>query len=103
MGTVYNRGTRAKPNWYLSYTDARGRRQRIPSGQPTKAQAKAMLRDLESQAARRKHGLEVAREEHMCGDLLQKWAGGLRNRSAKDDRSRLRRHVLPRFGEMLVT
>ncbi len=100
MGTIYNRGTRTNPNWYVAYKDETGRRRAIPSGQTTKAQAKEYLREVESRVARIKAGIEAAPVvEPMCGELLQKWAAGLRNRSAKDDHCRLRLHVMPRFGE----
>ena len=36
MGTVYNRGTQANPNWWVAYKDGDGRRRHAPSRQPTK-------------------------------------------------------------------
>ncbi len=99
MGTVYNRGTRAKPNWYIDYTDETGRRRRRPSGQPTKAKARERLRELENRVSKLRLGLDVAKEDRVCGPLLHTWQAGLRNRSASDDRGRLRLHVAPKFAE----
>ena len=41
MGTVFNRGTKDKPNWYVGFRD-NGRWVYKPSRQPTKALGKAM-------------------------------------------------------------
>ncbi|MFL5306344.1 MAG: tyrosine-type recombinase/integrase, partial [Polyangia bacterium] len=56
---------------------------------------------LESQAERRRYGLEAPESAGLLvGDLLTRWENSLVNRSAYDDRSRLRLHVRPRFGSM---
>ncbi|WP_428262153.1 tyrosine-type recombinase/integrase [Haliangium sp.] len=97
MGSIYNRGTRTKPNWYIAYKDANGRRKTVPSRQPTKALARKYLEQVEARIAAGKIGIEEPTVEPTCGELMNEWAAGLRNRNAQDDRSRLRRHVLPAF------
>jgi integrase len=103
MGTVYNRGTRSKPNWYVAFKDAHGRRRALPSHQPTKFLAKRWLETIEARIANGKVGIEEPADEPRCETLMTRWAEGLRNRNARDDRSRLHRHLRPEFGERRIT
>ncbi len=103
MGSVYNRGSRSKPNWYVSYRDVDGGWKARPSRQPTKAQAEAVLREIEARIARGRVGLEEPRAIPLAGTLMEKWLETLANRNAADDRTRLRRHVLPTFRGTRIT
>lgn len=98
MGSVYNRGTKARPNWYLRYKDSEGTWRWMPTHQPTKAAARHILLELEARIAAGKAGVKVAKDEPACAELLTQWGQGLRNRDADNDRSRLHRHILPEFG-----
>ncbi len=102
MGSTYNRGRRAKPNWYVSYRDLDGKWKARPSRQPTKAQAEAILREIEARIARGRVGIDEPRAIPMAGPLLDDWDKSLANRNAKDDRTRLRRHVVPAFRGMRI-
>lgn len=102
MGTVYNRGTRAKPNWYVAYEE-NGRRVSKRSRQPTKAQARKYLEQIEARIASGLVGVPEPSEDPTCEDLMTRWSEGLRNRNVKDDQSRLRRHLLPEFGERKIS
>ena len=51
MGTVFNRGSKDKPNWYVGYR-VDGRWVYKPSQQATKAQAKRWVAEIESRLAR---------------------------------------------------
>lgn len=97
MGSVYNRGDRSKPNWWASYKDADGQRKWVPTGQPSKAQAKQYLAQIEARIANGLIGIEVPKVEPRCGELMDRWASSLRNRNARDDQTRLQRHVVPVF------
>ena len=97
MGSVFNRGTRGSPNWYLKYKDEQGRWRAVPSHQPTKTAARQLLAQIESNIAKGRAGLVELSTSPSCGPLMEEWASGLHNRSARDDRTRLTRHVLPRF------
>jgi integrase len=99
MGTVYNRGTRAKPNWWVKYKDANGKFQYTPSKQPTKTLAKKFLEQIEANIANGRVGIVEPSSKPTISELMPIWLGGLRNRNADDDRSRVRRHVLPAFAE----
>jgi integrase len=101
MASVFLRGPKAAPRWYARYRDAAGvwrsKRVRVES----RKDAAAIARQLEAQAERRRYGIEAPESAGLLvGDLLRRWENSLVNRSAYDDRSRLRLHVLPRFGSM---
>lgn len=102
MGSVFNRGSKGSPNWYVKYKDETGRWKAVPSKQPTKAAARQFLAQIEANIANGQAGLVGPSTSPMCGPLMRQWADGLRNRNASDDRSRLERHVLPRFGECRI-
>jgi integrase len=58
-----------------------------------------VARALESKAERQAYGLEPTDNAALLfKDVAAKWEAQLVNRSASDDRSRLRNHLLPRFG-----
>jgi integrase len=101
MASVFFRGSKATPRWYARYRDPAGvwrsRRVRVE----TRKEAAAIARQLEAQSERRRYGLEAPESAALLvGELMKRWENGLVNRSAYDDRSRLRLHVLPRFGSI---
>jgi integrase len=101
MASVFFRGAKSAPRWYARYRDPAGvwrsRRVRVQS----RKDAEKIATTLEAQAERRRYGLEAPESAGLLvGDLMKRWENGLINRSAYDDRSRLRLHVLPRFGSM---
>ena len=57
MGTVFNRGTKDSPNWYVGYRES-GRWVYVASRQPTKALAKRWVSEIESRIARGNVGIE---------------------------------------------
>jgi hypothetical protein len=61
MGTVFNRGTRTKPNWYVGYQE-HGEWKYRPSRQPTKEQAKRYVAEVEARIARGAVGIEEVGE-----------------------------------------
>jgi len=103
MASVFFRGPRSSPRFYARFLDAdrvwRSRRVR----QETKREALAVARALEAQAERQRVGLErPSITSPTCGALMETWAASLSNRSAADDRCRLRLHVLPRFSKLRI-
>jgi hypothetical protein len=101
MASAFFRGTGAARRWFARYKAPggawRAKRVRVQ----TRAEALKIARRLEGQAERRRYGLEPPEAAGLVvGDLLRRWESGLTNRSAYDDRCRLRLHVLPRFGSM---
>ena len=99
MGTVFNRGSKDKPNWYVGYRE-NGRWVYKPSHQPTKAQAKRWVQEIESRIARGQVGIEDDDDAPAFKPAFDAFLDGLTNRNAADDRSRGRRHVVPKFGRM---
>jgi len=99
MAHVYNRGTKHEPQWYVRFRDSDGRWVSRPCHQQTKAQAEAYAHQIAARIAAGKVGIETPDKEPPCRDLMETWAASLMNRNAADDRSRLRRHLLPAFGD----
>lgn len=65
----------------------------------TRTDAMKIARQLEAQAERRRYGLEPPESAGLLmGELLRRWEIGLVNRSAADDRGRLRKWIAPRWG-----
>lgn len=54
---AYNRGTKAKPNWWIRYKDETGKWVSKPSGQPSKAEADAVCKQIEARVARGELGI----------------------------------------------
>lgn len=98
MGSVFDRGSKSEPNWYIKFRDLDGTWRMMPSGQPTKAQARQMLVQVEARIAQGKVGIEAPKKEPPSREIMREWAASLTNRNAVDDRQRLERHVLPVFG-----
>jgi integrase len=99
MASAFNRGTREAPRWFARFRDLEGvwrvRRVRVE----TRREALRIAHKLEGQAERRRYGLEAPEAaDEPVGVLLARWADGLTNRSAYDDRSRVRRWIVPRWG-----
>jgi hypothetical protein len=68
------------------------------SQQPTKAQAKRWVQEIESRIARGNVGIEDPADAPAFKPSFDAFRDGLTNRSAADDRSRGRRHLVPNFG-----
>ena len=102
MGSIYNRGTRDKPNWYISYTDVDGNRKAKASKQPTKTLARKYLAQFESRIASGKVGIKEAKPSPRCKALMTTWSEGLTNRYAKGDQGRAKKHLIPVFGRFTI-
>src|SRR6185312_13518759 len=115
MGTIYKRGTRATPRFYFQYRDgqtADGRRRyttHAATGARTIEDARKQLALVETRLAQ---GLPAFAKPpptrppeplpERMGTLLREWRDGLANRSAADDRSRIDRHLIPRFADLTI-
>lgn len=108
MGCIYNRGTRAKPNWWIKWTGRDGRPQYDKIG-PDHALAKAVLAKKEHEVIAKKHDVatEPPAPAPRFNEAADKWIdmrsmigadGQPAFRSWRDDRTRLKLHLLPRFG-----
>lgn len=103
MGSVFKRG-KGRKLIYIKFREADGTWRMVPSGQPTMAQARQMLAQIESNIAAGRTGIvkPAPEKELPSRDLMREWASSLSNRNAVDDRQRLERHVLPVFGDKPV-
>jgi integrase len=109
MGSIYKRGTRAQARYYLHYrvgTKEDGSphyEMRAAKGARTMEDARKQLASIEARVGQ---GLTPVPEEKAPSPgmkaLLERWRDGLSNRNADDDRSRIDRHLLPRFGDLTI-
>jgi integrase len=109
MGSIYKRGTRAQPRYYLHYRV--GKKQdgsphyemRAAKGARTVEEARKQLAVVEARVAQRLAPVPDERPlSSRLGPLLERWRDGLSNRNADDDRSRIDRHLLPRFSGLTI-
>lgn len=101
MASVFFRGPKSAPRWYARYRDPAGvwRSKRV--AQETRRDALRVAQTFEAKAERQRLGMEAPESAGLLvGALMKQWENSLINRSAYDDRSRIRLHVLPRFGSM---
>jgi integrase len=103
MSSVFNRGTKDRPKLFARFKDPAGVWRSKLTHQPTRALALKVAHELQARAERERLGIErPAVAGQRCADLMARWSLGLENRSARDDRSRLRLHVIPKFGAMRI-
>lgn len=96
MASVFYRGSKATPRWYARYlADGRWRAKRVRV--LSRKDALAIARQLEARGERIRYGLEAAASPMMMGELLAKFVASLTNRSWRDDASRIRLHVAPKW------
>jgi integrase len=105
MGSIYKRGSRTTTRYYLHY-----RAGTKPDGTPhyemRSAKGARSMDDARKQLAaieaRVGQGLTPVPQASVIAPglriLLERWMEGLSNRNADDDRSRITRHLIPRFG-----
>lgn len=99
MASVFFRGPKTSPRWYARIKSSSGAWISRRVRQETRREAMAVARALEAKAERQRLGLEAPDSaRQLCADVARRWEAQLTNRAAADDRSRLRLHVLPRWG-----
>jgi integrase len=109
MGSIYKRGTRTLARYYLHYR-AGTKEDGSPRYEMCAAKGARTMEDARKQLAliegRVAQGLKPLPEEQptspVMRNLLGRWRDGLTNRNADDDRSRIDRHLLPRFGGLKI-
>ena len=102
MGSLINRGTRAKPKWFVKYKDSDGRWKMRLSHQPTKDQARKYLAQVEARVAQGRVGIHESGDAPLLGPLMEQWLETLINRNARDDRNRQKKHLHPKFRRYTV-
>lgn len=101
MAYVFNRGTKDEPVWHARYKDGskRWRMIKVPAEYRKKKDAEKWI---ESQQAGVAAGRPDPHSVRTFADLAGEWEKTLTNRNAKDDRARLKLHLLPHFGPLKV-
>ncbi|HSZ82834.1 MAG TPA: hypothetical protein VLA14_11160, partial [Polyangia bacterium] len=103
MGSIYTRGTRARPRYYLYYREGTNPDgspryvQRAAKGAETKADARKALAEAEARVARGLPGhVEIGIVANV-EPLMKEWRDSLRNRSAYQDRKVIDRDLIKTF------
>jgi len=77
MASVYNRGTKDRPNWWVQYTDPSGETKRKRTGQPTKKLAEQYSAEITARLARGLIGIPeketVKKSLLTVGQLLERF------------------------------
>jgi hypothetical protein len=112
MAGILKRGPRNAPRFYVQYDRGhtpdgeRVRTTRLLKGVQNMFDARQELARVERdvQAGRDPFPEPVGRTGggRDRGPLLQQWSEALKNRNARDDRSRITRYLVPQFGKMKV-
>jgi integrase len=101
MGSVFYRGPKSAPRFYVRVKDATGKWVSRRTKQVNRREALRVAATMEARFERQRLGLEPSERSAMLfRDVARRWETQLVNRSAADDRGRLRKWVLPRFGGM---
>src|SRR5712692_6594751 len=112
MASVYNRGSRAKPNFWVSWIDGNGRHraEKVGPDRAVAVQVKAKIEaDTAAVKAGRRFGIETEapRPVPLFDEASDAWIkmrstvgadGQPAFRSWRDDQTRLKKHLRPTFG-----
>jgi integrase len=101
MASVFQKGPKTAPRFFARYLDVdgvwRSKRVRVDK----RSDAMKIARALEAKGERIRHGLEPREGAAITvGELLARWQNTLRNRSWAHDVSRVRVHLMPRWGSV---
>lgn len=108
MGSIYSKGTRDKPKYYLHYkvgTNALGKPQYTMTkadGCLTMAAARKELARIELALAKGEPVRPGMVHRTGIGALLADWLASITNRSAYEDRKIAERDLIPRFGHLSI-
>jgi integrase len=108
MATVFNRGTETRPLWYVKYKAADGSWKMVAAKDAkNKGEARRFADSVDERVGK---GLPPVDGDHQatppdavtCDGLMRQWEATLRTRSVKDDKSRLHRYLLPKWGAVAI-
>jgi integrase len=114
VASVYNRGTKHRPRWWVEYRDLDGRRKAVPTRQPTKEQARRYAEQVEARIAAGNVGIpertpqEAARHRLTVKELTEAFLRDYSSPRVKDaDRYRrevrsILRNLTAAYGETRV-
>lgn len=102
MASSYNRGTRSKPNWYASVKLLNGQWKAYPTHAPNAATADRVAAAMQLRADQGLHPVDKEEKVQTFAELAELWMAGITNRTHKQDKSRMRRFIVPEFGAMTM-
>lgn len=108
MASIKTRGPKNAKRYYVNYDIGRTaegkrvQRMHLLKGVENAQQARQELARVERDLAAGKDPFAGVRVPEAMKPVLERWRDGLANRNADDDRSRIDRHLVPKFGGMLL-
>jgi integrase len=102
MASVFNRGSRTSPRFFVRVkVDGRWISRRTHA--LTLAEARRIAATMQARAERVSLGLEAPASASLSArSILESWAAALTNRGARNDRYRIAKHLVPRFGALRI-
>lgn len=104
MGSVYTRGTRAKPRYYIKLKVGRIHRMLAAKGARSKGEAKIALAEAETRVRRGETPFpkEPTTTTGMAA-ALEQWSASLTNRNAYNDRTRIQDRIHGHLGHLEIS
>ncbi len=100
MASTYNRGTRTKPRWYASVKLLDGTWKAYPTHAIDKETADRRASEMQIRADRGLPPVEKIEKRKTVAELAELWTGGLTNRTCEQDKTRVRKYLIPEFGAL---
>lgn len=103
MASAYNRGTERNPIWWVRYKDRNGKWSSVRAPKADTIVEARRAADVVQERVDAglppvdEDGQATATDEVTIGSLVKAWEATLRTRSIDDDRSRIHRHLLPKW------
>jgi integrase len=73
VGSVFNRGSKDRPNWYGKFKDETGRWKTVPTKQSTKVQARRWVEEIEQRISDGRVGIEMPKDEKTFAAAIAYW------------------------------
>ena len=102
MASVFNRGTRVLPKWYVQVKLLDGTWYNFRVHVTTKPEAREAAERMQQRIDEGKPPIERAEAQETVGELMEKWLGALENRAREGDEYSARKHVVPEFKDMMI-
>jgi integrase len=103
MSSVFVRGTRSNPRFFVRYKDATGKWSSRRVTQQTRHGALKIARKIEEEEEQRRYRVKgPAGSELSVKELIEKFLGSQVNREAKNERYRINKYLIPRFGALHI-
>ena len=102
MASTYNRGTRTKPRYYASVKLLDGTWKAYPTHALDKTTADKIAAEMQQRADKGLPPVEKKEKRQTVAQLSALWTSGLSNRTADQDKWRVKKYINPEFGGLTM-